>query len=358
MNFLHPQIFPKMRKCVSPFFIRSFGSAVTYNQFGHPFDVLKLDKYESNTTKLGPKEVALKFLAVPINPADLTTIQGGYPIRPKEFPAIPGHEGVAQITAVGSEVKDLAVNDRVIPTTAGFGTWRTEAVAPSSNVMKISEKIKLEDAATIAVNPCTAYRMLEDFVALKEGDVIIQNGANSAVGQAVIQLAALKGVKTINVIRDTGDYEHVNQHLKNLGGTIVCTTDYLGSADFKRLLSDLPAPKLALNCVGGKSSLEIGRTLGKQGVHVTYGGMSRQPVIAGTGQLIFKDIALRGFWMSRWAMEASLEERRAMLSTIAKYIEEGKFHTWIETYKFSEFEDALVAVVNRTTKRKIVLLME
>jgi NADPH:quinone reductase-like Zn-dependent oxidoreductase len=33
------------------------------------------------------------------------------------------------------------------------------------------------------------------------GDVIIQNGANSAVGQSVIQLARLRGVKTINVVR-------------------------------------------------------------------------------------------------------------------------------------------------------------
>lgn len=44
--------------------------------------------------------------------------------------------------------------------------------------------------------------MLEDFVKLKAGDVIVQNGANSAVGQSVIQLAKLRGVKTINIIRD------------------------------------------------------------------------------------------------------------------------------------------------------------
>lgn len=44
------------------------------------------------------------------------------------------------------------------------------------------------EAATIAVNPATAYRMLKDFVPLKSGDTVIQNGANSAVGQAVIQV--------------------------------------------------------------------------------------------------------------------------------------------------------------------------
>ena len=47
--------------------------------------------------------------------------------------------------------------------------------------------------------------MLLDFVKLKEGDVVIQNGANSAVGQAVVQMAKFKKVKTVNLIRDRYD---------------------------------------------------------------------------------------------------------------------------------------------------------
>jgi NADPH:quinone reductase-like Zn-dependent oxidoreductase len=56
-------------------------------------------------------------------------------------------------------------------------------------------------AATISANPATAYRMLRDFVTLSPGDVIIQNGANSMVGLAVIQMAKVMGVRTINVVR-------------------------------------------------------------------------------------------------------------------------------------------------------------
>jgi trans-2-enoyl-CoA reductase len=43
--------------------------------------------------------------------------------------------------------------------------------------------------------------MLRDFVDLKLGDVIVQNSANSGVGQAVIQLANAWGLKTVNIIR-------------------------------------------------------------------------------------------------------------------------------------------------------------
>lgn len=289
--------------------------------------------------------------------ADLSQIQGAYAIKPK-FPAVAGNEGVAVVTAVGAGVTNVKVNDRVIPAQAGFGTWRSSAVAASADVVKVSSKIKVEDAATLSVNPATALRLLSDFAALEKGDVVIQNAANSAVGQAVIQLAALRGVKTINVVRDDADYDQTVEHLKGLGATVVVSADYLGSAKFKELVSDLPAPKLALNAVGGKSSLEIAKTLAKKGVHVTYGGMSKEAVSVGTGSLIFHDITLKGFWLSEWVKEASVEERTAMLNELAGLVEAGKLRTWIQTYKFADFDDALLAAVNRTTKRKIVMLME
>jgi mitochondrial enoyl-[acyl-carrier protein] reductase / trans-2-enoyl-CoA reductase len=67
--------------------------------------------------------------------------------------------------------------------------------------MAVPKDIPPYYAATLAVNPSTAYRLLHDFTKLKRGDVIIQNAANSMVGQAVIQLAREMGVITINVVR-------------------------------------------------------------------------------------------------------------------------------------------------------------
>lgn len=39
----------------------------------------------------------------PINPSDINTIQGKYPLKPP-LPAVPGHEGVAEVVALGSQV--------------------------------------------------------------------------------------------------------------------------------------------------------------------------------------------------------------------------------------------------------------
>ena len=48
----------------------------------------------------------------------------------------------------------------------------------------------------------------------------------------------------------------------------------------------------------------------------TYGGMSRKPVCVPTGRLIFNDISLRGFWLSRWTETHGKAERRAMIKEL------------------------------------------
>lgn len=49
------------------------------------------------------------------------------------------------------------------------GTWQTCGVFQADDWIKIAKDVPLNLAATLLVNPCTAYRMLKDFVQLKEG---------------------------------------------------------------------------------------------------------------------------------------------------------------------------------------------
>lgn len=85
-----------------------------------------------------------------------------------------------------------------------LGTWTSHSNIPASSLFPIKHSGKLTDiqAATATINPPTAYRMLKDFVDLKPGDWLVQNGANSQVGLNVIQLAKVWGLKTVNFVRD------------------------------------------------------------------------------------------------------------------------------------------------------------
>lgn len=280
-----------------------------YREFGDPAKVLKLQ--ERQLKPLEKNTVYLQFLASPVNPSDLAQIEGVYPTKGRlreDGTTVAGNEGVAKVIAAGEQVSKVKIGDWVIPRTASFGTWRTHAEASEDELTVLSPGLSVEEAATIFVNPPTALRMLEDFVDLKEGSVVVQNAANSIAGQAVIQMAKLRNIYTVNVIRDRPEFDELAQKLKNLGANEVLRE---GDLKERKLEADL-----ALNCVGGASATDLASSLKNAGVMVTYGSMSRQPVRVSGASFIFKDIILRGFWLTRWKRNASARQNAEMLSTI------------------------------------------
>lgn len=175
---------------------------VAYARHGSPTAVLEARKATGATAEAcGPQDVAVRWLAAPINPADLNMIQGTYPIKPK-LPAIGGNEGVAVVERAGAEVQSLQEGDWVIPKAPGLGTWRNQSVHNHQHFMRVPSDLPVSQVATASINPCTALRLLNDFAELQEGDVVVQNGGNSSVGRCVIQLAAARGIKTVNLVRE------------------------------------------------------------------------------------------------------------------------------------------------------------
>lgn len=244
--------------------------------------------------------------------------------------AVPGNEGAVQVVSVGANVKSFSPGDRAIMKYTAFGTWRTHAVTSETKLLKIDPKfadISDVSAATISVNPCTAFRMLKDFTPLAPGSYFIQNGANSGVGRAAIQLARIWGLKSINIVRDRPDIRELKDELFKLGADLVVTEEELADRATRNSIKGLAGKegvKLALNCVGGKATTEMIKQLADGGHVVTYGAMAKQPVILGAGALIFKDIHAHGFWVSRWS-DKFPDEKKAMVEEIFGYIQKGQF---------------------------------
>lgn len=91
-------------------------SVLRFSDYGDPSKVVKLCSENIETPH--NDKLLVKILQAPINPADINTIQGKYPVKPA-FPAIGGNECVAEVLQVGPNVTKLLVGDLVVPFSTG-----------------------------------------------------------------------------------------------------------------------------------------------------------------------------------------------------------------------------------------------
>ena len=320
-----------------------------YSKNGYPSDVVELIEIEP--TPLGPNEVRIALEASAINPADLLTIQGLYAIRPP-LPATPGNEGVGRIVEKGKNVSHIKVGDRILlPFRSGLGTWREQLIIPSQGLFTIPDTVDPLQLAMALVNPPSAYFMLTKFVSLHPGDWIIQNAANSGVGQYVIAFAKSMGIKTVNIVRR----EDVVKDLLELGGDIVLVDD----PDIAKLVSRVTnkAPiKLALDAVAGEATHKLAQCLSFGGTIVNYGAMSLKRCELGATQIIYKQIKLVGLWLQKWTETAPPEEVQALYSKTNEAVINGIVKTKIDSvYPLSEIKKALVHAMQEKRKGKIIL---
>jgi NADPH:quinone reductase-like Zn-dependent oxidoreductase len=318
-----------------------------FKSYGQPTDVIELT--ESSSPELSPGEVRIRMLASPVNPADINLIQGVYGIRP-ELPATAGVEGTGEIIESRSET--LKVGDRVI-LIAHVGTWSEEVVCPASSALKIPTNTPVEQACMLKVNPLTAWCMLTQILDLPKGAWVIQNAANSGVGVCVIQIAKLFGLRTINLVRR----EELIPDLLALGADHVFLDQKESVEPIKKLTSDAPS-RLALNAVGGDSALRMMDMLAPEGQHVTYGAMSRRSLKVPNSFLIFKQIQLRGFWVTKWLKEQAEADVKEAYEQLAKWMIDGKLTQPIDaTFPLQEVTQAITRAMEDKRDGKVLITM-
>lgn len=145
---------------------------VEFERYGPPARVVKcVDVAEPEAPTSW--DVAVDIKAAAVNPADISVLRGQYGMLPPRLPAMLGQEASGVITAVGDEVKDLVVGDRVIM--VANENWRQRRTVRSTLVHKVPDEIDDLQAAMVKTNSLCAFVMLRDIEELQEGDYIIQS---------------------------------------------------------------------------------------------------------------------------------------------------------------------------------------
>lgn len=311
-----------------------------------PQDVIEAVEFE--TPELAEDEALVELIASPINPSDVLTLTGEYGILPP-LPAIGGNEGVGKIVKLGG--KGPAVGQTVM-LPVGIGTWSTHVVCKTAQLIPVPNEADPKQLAMMTINPPTALLMLEEFVDLKPGDWVIQNAANSGVGSYLIQLAKIKGLKTINVVRRESAVEGV----KALGADVVLVDGPKLAKEVASATGD-NLPKLAIDAIGGAATDRLAASVAMGGTLVNYGLMSGEPCQVSATSFVFRDVTLKGFWLARWFRNATPEKQMAVFGQITKYIVEGKLQTKIHAeYPVSDIKHAVAAAAEGGRDGKILVI--
>jgi mitochondrial enoyl-[acyl-carrier protein] reductase / trans-2-enoyl-CoA reductase len=299
---------------------------------------------------LAQGQALVAVLAAPINPSDVLTLTGQYGMLPP-LPAVGGSEGVGRVVELGPDTQGPAVGQTVL-LPAGCGTWATHVVVPAARLVPLPNGADAKQLAMLTVNPPTASLLLSDFADLQPGDWVIQNGANSGVGSYVVQLAKLRGFKTVSIVRR----ESAVAGVKAQGGDVVLV-DGDDLAERVKAATGGAAIKLGIDAVGGKATMRMAATLAESASIVNYGALSGEPCIVSPRELVFRDVTLKGFWLARWFRTTPQAKQLALLTELAGLIATGKLSTPIQaTYDVSQIKEAVAAAAAGERQGKILIV--
>src|SRR6476659_2107286 len=315
---------------------------------GEPSDVIKLNTVSEPA--LGQEDVLISMEAAPINPSDFLFVRGLYGVRPA-FPSPVGAEGIGRVAKIGSKV-DVALRGKrvlIIPTYEQ-GTWADQVVAPVRNIVPMGDDADPLQLSMIGINPVTAYLLLNRYVSLMPGDWIGQTAANAAMGQYIIALAKLAGVKTLNVVRREEAAEQVRQWG---GDRVILQGDNLHK-DIEEAL-DGKKLSLVLDTVGGTPVGELAKPLKTGGSIVVYALQSGQFPVLPPGDLIYRGLSLHGFWLINWIRNAPRTEVQEIYQKLGNLVADGSLSAAVEhVYPLAQFKEAFEQSLRSNRSGKVL----
>ena len=321
--------------------------ALVQPRFGDPAEVLAVQ--EVPDPEPGPGQALVRVLLSPIHNHDLWTVRGSYGFKP-EMPARAGTEAVGVVEALGEGVGHLHVGQRVA-SGGSFGAWAELIVAPAAGLVPVPDAISDEAASQLVSMPFSAIALL-DLLDVSEGDWIVQNAANGAVGRLVAQLAISRGINVLGLVRRS---EGVDELREQGIERIVATDDDGWRARVREIVGDA-AIVAGVDSVGGSAAGDVVSLLAEDGVLVVFGAMASPTLEIASGDVIFKQVVVKGFWGSKVFPAMDRGKRAALMGELVGGIASGALTLPVEeVYSLDEIADAARASAEPGRRGKILL---
>jgi NADPH:quinone reductase len=288
-------------------------------------------------------------------------IAGKYQRKPPR-PFVPGTEAAGVVTAVGSNVKNVSVGDRVCAA-LDWGGLAGQCRAHRTTVYSIPASMSFEEATAFAATYPTSYGALVWRADLQPGETLLVHGAAGAVGLAAVQIGKALGA---TVIACASNQERVDFAMKEGGadhGIVVNrSTSFFETV---RALTNGAGADVIYDPIGGDVTLECLRCIARAGRLVTIGYAAGSIPQIPANILLLKNASVMGFNMGDYVGWGKTDERltfaddvQQMHVALNRMYQEGTIKPCIShRWSLDEFVDGMDNLLDRNVLGKSVIVM-
>ena len=263
---------------------------VRIHALGGP-EVLRVEELDVGAPAAG--ELRVRVEAIGLNRSEAAFRAGQYPVKPG-LPAPMGYEACGVIEALGADVRDFKVGDRVcvLPTfrLGEYGVYAERAIVPARSAMPAPPNLGSIEAASIWMAFLTAMAIIE-ITHATIGDAVIIRAASSSVGLAAIQLANWAGATPIAATRRSDKLQALLDH----GARHVIATEESDLVAEVMQITGGKGARIVFDPVGGPYVETLAQAMAVDGTLFIYGGLSGQPTMHPHWPAAFKNLSIRGW---------------------------------------------------------------
>ena len=306
-----------------------------------PGDISVLQKKEFEISEILPNQVLIKNHSIGVNFIDIYFRKGLYP-WPQENNLVLGSEGAGIIEAVGSDVVNLRIGDRVAYAQAN-NAYATHRILDANLVVRIPDAISFVQAAAAMLKGLTVRYLLKDSFEVKSSHTVLFHAAAGGVGLIAGQWMQVLGAKTIGTAGSDEKCKLAKDHGYRE------TINYFNEDFLKRVqeITNQSGVDVVYDSVGKDTMFNSFKALKRHGTVVSFGQSS-----GAYTDLQMTDLAFGSFYLTRptlfhfyanrnWLENASAElfelisNEKVKLDQVTKYPLENvaQVHTDIENRK-------------------------
>jgi NADPH2:quinone reductase len=295
--------------------------------------------------------VVVDVAAAGINFPDVLVIAGKYQVK-TPTPFVPGSEAAGVVSAVGPDVTQFAVGDKVIINTSG-GAFAEKCVAKVHATAPLPEDLDFEQGAGFSVTYGTSYHALKQSANLQPGETVLVLGAAGGVGVTAVEIARAMGARVIAAASS----EEKLEFARSAGADETINYSEVPLKEAVKQLTDGNGVDVVYDPVGGELADQAFRATAWHGRYLVIGFASGDIPKFAANIALLKEASIIGVWWGTWATKNPQLQIRNMLE-MAQLIKEGTLTPRVtESYSIDDFRNAFQAITERRARGKVILRM-